>query len=116
MWADLQTELVELFSDVRIDRFSLPGRIAGNAPDPHPDADRWLEATPEEREEMRPSFEARLRMVRAEIAKAWKPRRRDRRAYMRALRVKSPGYRERDIARCRAWREKQKAKRAACEN
>lgn len=114
-WVDLDSDLNELFSDLRPPS-ALDERWDSwreQLHDPHPDADKWLAASPEERERMRPAMDAKLadfrarhtaRLVYAQRRRRTKETQRKR---MRAYRA-TPAGRAKNIAQCKAWRQRQR--------
>jgi hypothetical protein len=104
-WIDLRSDVEEVFGDVRIERHERGFFVDRGFRDPHQDADRWLLLSAEEREREAPAFAVKLARVRAMNARALVKRRRDRAAYMRALRARNPELRAREAARSRARRD-----------
>jgi hypothetical protein len=111
MWADLRREVADLFVGLaRVDVGGLT-KTRGSFSDRHDDADRWVSATDEEREALRPVFEKLLEARRRRLSAEWKPGRRDRAAYMRRLRQRED-VRAKDRARSAAWRQANKERAA----
>lgn len=107
MWADLRREVQDEFVGLQQPDTSTLTRWKGFPADRHPDAERWIAASDEERQEMRGAFDMLLREKIRSIARSWSDGRRDRASwasYMRSYR-KRPDAAEKDRKRSAAWRK-----------
>ena len=111
----LAAEILEEFADVRFAglRERLPSAGFGDLRrvyDPHPDAERWIAAAPDERDRLRKKYEEELRAIVAARGVVSPPPKRARAAYMREYRSR-PEAREKNRAACAAYRRKRSRRR-----
>lgn len=100
MWSDLSSEVQELFSDVRFEHVNAGVSTTSTLVDPHEDADRWLAASDDEREALRPVYAGRLKAA----------QQRNARALLRSVRKSLPRCPMKQATRMREYRKQADAK------